>query len=123
MAEVLSFIGLFVVAKLINWQLMYQTFGFQAKIEYIGLFLVPVILSPLGYFMRPIGSALSRRYEREADDVAVKLMGTARPMKEALVRLSADNLANLVPHPVFSWFNYSHPPPVERIERLENLSF
>jgi len=123
LAEVLSFIGLFIVAKLINWQLMYQTFGFQAKIEYIGLFLVPVILSPLGYFMRPIGSALSRKYEREADDVAVKLMGTARPMKEALVRLSADNLANLVPHPVFSWFNYSHPPPVERIERLENLSF
>jgi hypothetical protein len=40
-------------------------------------------------------------------------------MKDALIKLSADNLANLVPHPIFSWFNYSHPPPVERIERLE----
>jgi len=40
-------------------------------------------------------------------------------MKDALIKLSADNLANLVPHPIFPWFNYSHPPPVERIERLE----
>lgn len=119
--EVLSLIGLFIVAKLLDWSLIYQTFGFQAQIEYIGLFLVPVILSPLGYFLRPVGSAISRRYERQADDVVVKLMETTRPMKDALIRLSADNLANLVPHPLYSWFNYSHPPPVQRIERLEKL--
>ncbi len=119
--EALSLIGLFTVAKLLDWQLIYQTFGFQARIDYIGLFLVPVILSPLGYFLRPVGSAISRRYERQADDVVVELMETTRPMKDALIRLSADNLANLVPHPLYSWFNYSHPPPVQRIERLEKL--
>ena len=117
--EMFSLIGLFLVAKLLNWHLIYQTFGFPEQIEYVGLLLVPVVLSPLGYFMRPIGLALSRKYEREADDVAVTLMGTAGPMKNTLIRLSADNLANLLPHPLFSWFNYSHPPPVERIERLD----
>jgi STE24 endopeptidase len=122
MVEILSLIGLFILAKLLRWPLLYQTFGFEEQIAYVGLLLVSVVLSPLGYFLRPIGSALSRKYEREADDVAVELMGTAAPMKEALIRLSADNLANLLPHPIFSWFNYSHPPPVERIERLENLS-
>ena len=119
--EILSLIGLFIIAKLVDWQLIYQTFGFSEKIAYVGLFLVPIILSPLGYFMRPAGAALSRKYEREADDSAVTLMGTAGPMKNALIKLSADNLANLAPHPLFSWFNYSHPPPVERIERLENM--
>jgi len=119
--EILSLIGLFIVAQLLNWQLLYRTFGFSEQINYVGLFLVPVILGPLGYFLRPAGSALSRKYEREADDTAVKMMGTARPMKDALIKLSADNLANLAPHPLFSWFNYSHPPPVERIERLENM--
>jgi STE24 endopeptidase len=119
--EMLSLIGLFIIAKLVNWQLIYQTFGFPEQIGYVGLFLVPIILSPLGYFMRPVGSALSRKYEREADDTAVTLMGTAGPMKNALIKLSADNLANLAPHPLFSWFNYSHPPPVERIERLETM--
>ncbi len=120
--EILSLIGLFIVAKLLKWQLIYQTFGFPEQIGYVGLFLVPVLLSPLGYFTRPVGSAISRKYEREADDIAVKMMGTAGPMKNALIKLSADNLANLVPHPIFSWFNYSHPPPVERIERLENMT-
>jgi STE24 endopeptidase len=119
--EVMSLIGLYIVAKLLNWQLLYQTFGFQEQIDYVGLFLVPVILTPIAYFVRPAGSALSRKYEREADDIAVSLMGTARPMKNALIKLNADNLANLAPHPLFSWFNYSHPPPVERIERLENM--
>ncbi len=119
--EILSLIGLFIVAKLINWNIIYQTFGFTEQIRYVGLFLVPVVLSPLGYFMRPIGSAISRRYEREADDAAVTLMGTAKPMKNVLIKLNAENLANLVPHPLFSWFNYSHPPPVERIERLETM--
>jgi len=121
LVEVVSLIGLFIVANLLNWQLVYRTFGFQEQITYVGLFLVPVLLSPLGYFLRPLGAYLSRRYERQADDVAVELMGAAKPMKDTLIRLDADNLANLVPHPLFSWFNYSHPPPVERIERLENM--
>jgi STE24 endopeptidase len=121
LVEVASLIGLFIIANLLNWQLVYRTFGFQEQITYVGLFLVPVLLSPLGYFLRPLGAYLSRRYERQADDVAVELMGAAKPMKDTLIRLDADNLANLVPHPVFSWFNYSHPPPVERIERLENM--
>ena len=119
--EILSLIGLFIVAKLLDWHFIYQTFGFKEQLGYVGLLLVPIVLSPLGYFLRPIGSAISRKYERDADDVAVTLMGTAGPMKDTLIRLSADNLANLVPHPIFSWFNYSHPPPVERIERLENM--
>ena len=121
LVEVASLIGLFIIANLLNWQLVYRTFGFQEQITYVGLFLVPVLLSPLGYFLRPLGAYLSRRYERQADDVAVELMGAAKPMKDTLIRLNADNLANLVPHPLFSWFNYSHPPPVQRIERLENM--
>jgi STE24 endopeptidase len=119
--EVLSFVGLFIVSQLLAWRLMYETFGFQEQVRYIGLLLVPVLLSPLGYFLRPLGAALSRRYEREADDMAVSLMGTPEPMKNTLIRLSADNLANLAPHPAYAWFNYSHPPPVERIERLEAM--
>jgi STE24 endopeptidase len=45
-------------------------------------------------------------------------MKTAEPMRSALKRLAADNLANLTPHPLYAWFYYSHPPLVERIERL-----
>ena len=119
--EILSLIGLYLVAKLLKWPFMYQTFGFGEPVAYVGLFLVGALMSPLGYFARPLGSAISRRFEREADAVAVALMGTAKPMRDALRRLAAENLANLVPHPIYAWFYYSHPPPVERISRLQYM--
>ncbi|MBW2078643.1 MAG: M48 family metallopeptidase [Deltaproteobacteria bacterium] len=119
---VLSLAGLFILSEMLDWGLLYRTFGFEEDIRYVGLLLAPVVLSPLSYFLKPLGSALSRKYEREADDVAVSLMGTPEPMRDTLVRLSADNLANLAPHPTYAWFNYSHPPPVDRIERLEAMA-
>jgi STE24 endopeptidase len=39
-------------------------------------------------------------------------------MINALKRLAKDNLANLHPHPFYTWFYYSHPPLTERIARL-----
>jgi STE24 endopeptidase len=116
--EVLSFAVFYIVSKLFKWPLLYQTFGFEEPTVYVGIFLVGAILSPLGYFAQPLESAISRRFEREADDFVLELTKTAEPMRNALKRLASDNLANLIPHPFYAWFYYSHPPLVERIERL-----
>jgi STE24 endopeptidase len=116
--EVLSFVSFYAVAKLLNWPLIYQTFGFQESNIYVGLFLIGTFISLLGFFAEPLESAISRRFEREADDFALDLVRTGEPMTSALKRLAADNLANLSPHPLYAWFYYSHPPLVERIERL-----
>ncbi len=116
--EILSFVSFYAVAKLLNWQLIYQTFGFQESNIYVGLFLIGTFISLLGFFAEPLQSAISRRFEREADDFALELIGTAKPMSSALKRLASDNLANLSPHPLYAWFYYSHPPLVERIARL-----
>jgi len=116
--ELFSLVFFYAVAKLLDWHLLYQTFGFQEPIPYVGLFLIGALLSPLGYFAQPLESAISRRFEREADDFALDLMRTAEPMRSALKRLAVDNLANLVPHSLYAWFYYSHPPLVKRISRL-----
>jgi STE24 endopeptidase len=117
--EILSFVSFYVVAKLLNWPLLYATFGFQESIVYVGLFLIGTFISLLGFFAGPLESAVSRKFEREADDFALALMKMAEPMRAALKRLAADNLSNLNPHPLYAWFYYSHPPLVERIERLK----
>jgi len=116
--EILSFISFYVVAKLLYWPLLYQTFGFQESPVYVGIFLIGTFLSLLGYFAQPLESAISRKFELEADDFALELTGTVGPMRSALKRLASDNLANLFPHPLYAWFYYSHPPLVERIARL-----
>jgi len=121
--ESLSFVVFYAVSKLLDWPLLYQTFGFQETIPYVGLFLIGAFLGPLGYFAQPLESAISRRFEREADDYAADLMKTADPMRNALKRIAADNLANLAPHPFCAWFYYSHPPLIERISRLSFTLF
>jgi STE24 endopeptidase len=116
--EALSFAVFYIVSKLLKWPLLYQTFGFEEPTVYIGIFLTGALLSPLGYFAQPFEAAISRKFEREADDFVLELTKAAEPMRDALKRLASDNLSNLIPHPLYAWFYYSHPPLVERIERL-----
>ncbi len=116
--EVLSFVSFYVVSNLLDWSLLYRTFGFNEPVIYVGLFLLGTFISLIGFFAQPMESAVSRGFEREADDFSLGLMKTAEPMRAALKRLAADNLSNLNPHPLYAWFYYSHPPLVERIERL-----
>jgi len=117
--EILSLVSFYVVAKFLNWPLLYRTFGFQESNVYVGLFLIGTFISLLGFFAQPLEAAVSRKFEREADDFALRLMGKTEPMRSALKRLAVDNLSNLSPHPLYAWFYYSHPPLVERIERLK----
>ena len=112
---------LYVVAMLLNWPVLYTTFGFQGTIPYAGLLMLSIIGKPVAFFFTPIGSMISRKYERQADEYAHSLTGTAIPLARALKRLAKENLSNLHPHPLYAWFYYSHPPLAERIESLERM--
>jgi STE24 endopeptidase len=117
--ELLSLMAFYVVAHLLNWLLLYRTFGFSEPVPYVGLLLIGALFSPLGYFAQPLGAAFSRKWEREADDYALGLIPSGEALAQAFKRLASDNLANLLPHPFYAWFYYSHPPLAERIRRLK----
>jgi len=119
--EIFSLIIFYFAYRLIGWPLMYETFGFENAVLYVGLFLLSVLFGPLAFFLKPMSSSISRRYEREADDYANRLMGTTTCLADALRRLAKDNLANLYPHPLFAWVHYSHPHLTERIARLRRI--
>lgn len=119
--EAVSLAVFYFIYRLIEWGLLYQTFGFEGKIPYVGLLLVAALFGPVAFFLTPIGSIALRKFEREADDYCFNLVGTAQPMVSALKRLAKDNLANLHPHPFYAWFYYSHPPLAERIARLQQM--
>ena len=119
---ILSFLVLYIADQLISSTVLYNAFSVPPQALYAGLFLLSVYGSCIGFFVSPAGSALMRRYEREADKIAVELTGTSEHMINALKRLAKDNLANLHPHPLYVWFYYSHPPLVERIAALHSMS-
>ena len=109
----------FLASKLLTYELMYKSFGLSIMPHYVGLFLVGVLWEPVGFFLAPVGMAISRKFERQADFYSFKILNTAKPLTKALKKMARDNFANLQPHPLYVWFNYSHPPLLERIKYLE----
>ena len=75
------------------------------------------------FLLTPLLNYWSRVHEKEADSFAVDLAGTSEHLVSGLKKLSADNLSNLHPHPLYSVFHYSHPPVLERIKYItQNFS-
>jgi STE24 endopeptidase len=118
-----SLILLYLIYRIVGWPQLYTAFGLSHQPVYAGFFLVSLYLTAAGFFFSPIGAAITRRFEREADRMAFDLTGTSQPMISALKRLAKDNLSNLHPHPWYVKFYYSHPPLIERIEYLQAMDY
>lgn len=117
--EAALLIGLALTFQLLTWPPLHAAFGFAGMQPYAGLFVIGIFWRKAGYFLQPAAMALSRHFEREADRFAARAMGSPLPLAAALKRTAADNLSNLSPHPLYVRFHYSHPPLLERLERLE----
>ena len=64
-------------------------------------------------------NSLSRKMEYQADAYA-RVTYDGEKLIDALKKLSVDNLSNLNPHPVYVFFNYSHPPIHKRIKAIRS---
>ena len=118
-SSIVSLLLFFMASELITWRVIYESFGFSSTPHYVGLFLVGILWEPVSFFLSPIGMAISRKFEREADFYSIKITKRAIPLSTAMKKMAKENLSNLKPHPLYVFFNYSHPPLLERIEYLE----
>jgi STE24 endopeptidase len=119
LVSLVSLFLFFLASKLLTWEVMYHSFGFSNLPCYVGLFLVGILWEPVSFFVSPMGMAISRKFERQADVYSLGILKTAKPLSTALKKMAKENLSNLTPHPLYVCFNYSHPPLLERIEYLE----
>ncbi|GIQ89379.1 CAAX prenyl protease 1 [Kipferlia bialata] len=101
---------------------MYQAFGVEGTPLYCGLVLFGFLYAPIGMLLGPLSSWVSRRHEYQADAYAAQATGAPLDLASGLKRLSVDSLANLTPHPLKVWLEYSHPPVLQRISALEAIS-
>lgn len=85
---------------------------------YAELLLALLWVFPLMRLSEPVENWLSLKHEREADDFAAEVMGSGRPLVDALSQLTGENLSNPFPHPLYATWHYDHPPVPERIRRL-----
>ena len=109
----------FLLSFFISYQGLFDAFYMTQPSVYAGLIFFGMLFSPIDFFLGLLLQKLSRKNEYEADRFAVETTGDARPMAEALKKLAAHNLSNLVPHPLYVVLHYSHPPLIQRIRAIE----
>jgi len=95
-----------------------EAFGVRDASTYTGLACLAVVYAPLDLVIGALTAAISRRNEYQADRFAVGATRDGQALIEALRALSAHNLANLTPHPLYVALNYSHPPLRERFAAI-----
>jgi STE24 endopeptidase len=114
------FAVLFLTSRLYEWSL--EALGYSSLSELGALPLLGIWLSVLGAVIAPIGNAISRKHEREADAYAVERTGKRDAFVSALNRLAAMNISDIEPHPLVEWLFYSHPSISKRIRAIESMA-
>ncbi len=94
-------------------------FGFAAPSLHAGFLIAAWLYIPVSLVVGLVTSALSRKYEYEADAFAKRTTGSAEALVEGLKKLSVNHLSNLSPHPWKVWLEYSHPPVLARVQALK----
>jgi STE24 endopeptidase len=110
-----------VVGRLLTWAPLYHAFGFDNAAPHALIVLLLFCIEPFTFFLQPLFNALSRRNEYEADEYAVTALEGAKEMGEALISLNRENLSNLTPHKLYSFYHYSHPTLAERLDAMEGV--
>jgi len=75
-----------------------------------------------GFLFGPLGNAISRHFERQADTYALESISDKKAFLTAMAGLANRNLSNAYPSWWVKWLYYSHPPIGERLERAETIS-
>jgi len=116
-----SLAGLYLLSVLARQDWFFRAFGFLTHGNIAIALLLFGLLSGLATFwFSPIGHWWSRCYEYQADAYARDIMAEAQSLIGALRKLNEKNLSNLIPHPLYSGFYYSHPTMLEREEALKH---
>ncbi|MBQ2149466.1 MAG: M48 family metallopeptidase [Bacteroidales bacterium] len=84
---------------------------------HVNLAVFSLIYTPLSLLLDLVTNVISRRHERQADAFA-RAHGYGPAEASALKKMSAKSLANLTPHPVVVFTEYSHPTLYERVKSL-----
>jgi len=119
-AEILALAGSWISFKLLVWPGLPGLLALPGGISLPAKMVVLGFLASLVQFpLAPFSAWRSRCHEREADRYAADLTGRPQDLASALIKMSAENLSNLFPHPFYAAFYYSHPPTVERVRQLQ----
>jgi STE24 endopeptidase len=95
-----------------------EAFYLEEPSLYASLVFFSFLYAPIEFILSLLFLILYRRNENQADRFAAETLSDPESMTRALKKLAVDNLANLMPHPLYVFLNDSHPPLMERIQNI-----
>lgn len=112
-------IYLYLMAYFLTTEHLSAAFGIGSHSTYAALVGFSILFQPISMLLGIIASAASRKFEYEADALAVDLVGSCDSLISALKKLGKESRVHLTPHRLKVWLDYSHPPLVERIAAMK----
>jgi STE24 endopeptidase len=111
-------IMLFLLSVVVNSPSFSEALGSKIASFHLGLIVFGILYSPLSLLIGLLTNFISRKNEYAADRF---VRDNYKPgiLADALKKLSVKNLSNMLPHPVYIFFHYSHPSLLQRLEKLE----
>lgn len=101
---------------------VFPDFSSSTRWNLVHLPIFVLILGALsGFLFGPLGLALSRKFERQADAYALRNIEDKRDFMTALAGLADRNLSNAYPVRWVKLLYYSHPPIGERLEMADRF--
>ena len=113
---------LYILSWFLSYKGLFDAFYMEKASVYAGMIFFSLLYSPIDFVMGIYFQMISRKHEYEADRFAAKTTGLSNALVDALKKLSVHNLANLTPHPLNVFLNYSHPPVLNRIKKIGGTS-
>lgn len=115
---ILTGLMLFLFSLIVNSPKLSQAMGSEKTSFHLGLIVFGILYSPLSLIIGLLINYISRKNEFSADRF-VRDNFKPELLAGALKKLSVKNLSNMMPHPAYVFFHYSHPPLLSRLEKLE----
>ena len=115
---IISGLMLFLLSVVVNNPSLSQALGSNNSSFHLGLIVFGILYSPVSLIIGMMTNYVSRRNEFAAERF-VKENYKPEILAEALKKLTVKNLSNMMPHPAYVFFHYSHPPLLRRLEKLE----
>ena len=114
----LSLVGLAALGWASAEAWFYTGLGVNTQSNAAALILFMLVIPVFSFFLHPMMTALSRKYEYEADEYAASV-SSSEHLIQALVELYQENASTLTPDPLVSAIYDSHPPATLRVAHLQ----
>ena len=112
--------GLFMLRWLSERRILLEVFRVRGLGDLAVIPLLALLPSAVGTITAPVENAVSRRFERAADEASFQLTRDPETFVQMQVTSARTNRADLLPHPFVVFWYSTHPPSLDRILAAES---